>query len=96
MHQIELYGSTVRMLFHSKQCLQERDTSWGLRQTSSLEEYLERTDPHQSEMLHLVSHQKNVFNSRSSTEERKETGPQMFHMQFDRGNKQAPFPTLQF
>ena len=34
--------------------LQERYLSWGWRLPSSLEEYLERTEPHQSEMLHLV------------------------------------------
>ena len=55
--------------------LQERYLSWGWRLPSSLEEYLERTDPYQSEMLHLVSHQKDLLNSRSAAEERKATSP---------------------
>ncbi|KAG5590748.1 hypothetical protein H5410_041262, partial [Solanum commersonii] len=67
--------------------LQERNTSRGWRLPSSLEEYLERTEPHQSEMLHLVSHQKSLLNSRRPTEEGNATSPWMFPMQFDLGKQ---------
>ncbi|WMV41935.1 hypothetical protein MTR67_035320 [Solanum verrucosum] len=67
--------------------LQERNTSRGWRLPSSLEEYLERTEPHQSEMLHLVSHQKSLLNSRRPTEEGTATSPWMFPMQFDLGKQ---------
>lgn len=39
-----------------------------------------RSDPNQSEVLHLVSIQKGLFNLGSTSEERNATGPQMLPM----------------